>query len=982
MSSASAPTDADSREYDAIPDQFKEREKWLLWDASSDSPRRPHWRGDYTVSWNNSSDWQSFEAAIDAARERDTWGIGYVFTPGDPEYLVDIDGPYDDTSEPQEWFPGIDHFAGAGAYMEWSPSGNGIHIPVEGTPPDEWADSEVAPDVHQGVDVLTNKFCTFTGDTLETAGSTVTDVDAAPFLFECYRNLRGEPWFTTNTGESSQYDGDEWLDDDDVRDALDAINPDHPHNEWVKLGYAVHDYDNGSTGKSMFESWSQRGQKWDAGAQRSIDAIWNSGGSGTGVTVATLVHTAKQNGWEVTSRDANPTFRGGEGGSSSIDAAGNWEDVRTAYQAQTDKVARVAATDTLEAATDWMYVTDSDNLWVYDSDQGFFKSWGEQTAHRILERELHANYTQNEAKEILGRLKARNQTRRKELNAKTRDTPLLCVGNGVVDLETGDRHDHSPDYKFTRGLAWDYDPERANPAPVRDFLDDVTKREADRDTVLDHLAHGLMPGHPYRAFVMMYGPGSNGKTRVGKLIRGFVGEDNAASVELQDLTGDDSFATGALPGAFVNIGDDISVGEIRDTSIVKSLTGDGTVRANEKYEKQYEFENEAAMFFSANEPPRIREQTDAISDRLYPIEMPYRFVDNPTGSGEKAKVPGIAEELLNDDAAMRGLLVLAVTHAQDVINRNGQYAMPEGPAERREMYESASDPIKRFAIEHLTEADSDSVVLKADAYSLYTEMCNREGERAASEDVFKRKVGEMATLGVESARTRKLTPGENRERAWRYVEFAESATDLMSPKLRERYAETVVPGEDTATPLGATPLATTAEEPTGYATVSVDVLRVETPDGDTTPALKATVKDETTAIDVVAWDNPDALTPDETVLIENAEVAEYQGQTQLQIRDAVTEITPIQSGVAHTEGETPAENQAQLDETRESADIVGAKGSVRHYLANQCRQSDTVTVPEIAGRCDLSPATAEEALENIATTTTLLEATGEEWEVL
>lgn len=124
--------------------------------------------------------------------------------------------------------------------------------------------------------------------------------------------------------------------------------------------------------------------------------------------------------------------------------------------------------------------------------------------------------------------------------------------------------------------------------------------------------------------------------------------------------GDDSFATGGLPGAFINIGDDISVGEIRDTSILKSVTGGGTIRANEKYEKKFNFENEAAMFFSANEPPRIKEKTDAINDRIYPVEMPYRFVDNPQMDHEKKKVPGIAKDLVNDDRAMRGLLLLAV----------------------------------------------------------------------------------------------------------------------------------------------------------------------------------------------------------------------------------------------------------------------------------------------------------------------------------
>lgn len=150
---------------DAIPGLLTRRDQWLLWDASADTPRRPHWRGEFTISWSDPEDWHTFEEAVTSVQERDTWGIGYVVTPEDPFYIIDIDGPYDENGQPRDWFPGLDFFRDAGVYMEWSP-GDGIHILVGGDPPDWWSDCEVGPDVHQGVDVLTNKFCTVTGDRL------------------------------------------------------------------------------------------------------------------------------------------------------------------------------------------------------------------------------------------------------------------------------------------------------------------------------------------------------------------------------------------------------------------------------------------------------------------------------------------------------------------------------------------------------------------------------------------------------------------------------------------------------------------------------------------------------------------------------------------------------------------------------------------------------------------------------------------------
>lgn len=291
-----------------IPARFKQREKWLLWDGSSDTPRRPHWRGDFSISWSDPDDWHTFEEALEASQERDSWGVGYVFTPDDDEYMIDVDGGYTDDDEPREWFPGPDRFTDAGAYFEWSPSGDSIHIPVEGEPPKWWKDCEVAPDVHQGVDVLTNKFCTFTGAKHPESGDDVTDTNAAPFLFNVYQNIRGEsPRLESDEPDSGQDYDDEWLNDDDVRDALDTITPDVPHNEWIKLGYAVHDHDSGSGGKSLFESWSQSGEKWDEQAQRSIDSIWNNARQGSDVTVGTLVRKAKQSGWELPTPDGGGT---------------------------------------------------------------------------------------------------------------------------------------------------------------------------------------------------------------------------------------------------------------------------------------------------------------------------------------------------------------------------------------------------------------------------------------------------------------------------------------------------------------------------------------------------------------------------------------------------------------------------------------------------------------------------------------------------
>jgi putative DNA primase/helicase len=482
----------------------------------------------------------------------------------------------------------------------------------------------------------------------------------------------------------------------------------------------------------------------------------------------------------------------------------NWERVRDLYRAADEDSdvkkgpARQAAHRALEVETDWMCVTESDRLWVYDDDSGTFSEWGESRIGSILVRRLSEHYSKSEKAEIIDRVKESNRVHRSSINARHMDDPLVCVGNGVVNLRTGDLHAHSPSYRFVRGLGVSMptgDNDLAADADrILSFLDDVTEREADRDTLLDHLGHGLMPGHPYRAFIVTYGPGGNGKTQVARLFRGFVGESNASSVEIDELVNDD-FATSDLVGKFINWGDDMSGdggGELKELSQLKKASGGSSIRSNEKYEKTFDFVNEAALFFSANEPPRIAEEKASVKDRLYPIRMPYRFVSDPDPNDprEKEKTPAIADDLLDDDAAMRGLLQLAVEHASALRDRRGEYSMPEGPNERFQSYNVEADPIMRFATMAFEQGTEGDRIAKDDAYHVYREVMDIWQERTTSADSFKRHLPRSVNAEVETSRSRALADGEDdRVQVWKRLRWSSDAAEFLPDWLQERYAD-------------------------------------------------------------------------------------------------------------------------------------------------------------------------------------------------
>jgi hypothetical protein len=77
--------------------------------------------------------------------------------------------------------------------------------------------------------------------------------------------------------------------------ALQFISPDIEYDQWIELGQALHTAFGGQ-GKDLWQQWSSFGSKYQG--DKDIDTHWKSFHQGKGVTLGTLFHTAKQNGWE------------------------------------------------------------------------------------------------------------------------------------------------------------------------------------------------------------------------------------------------------------------------------------------------------------------------------------------------------------------------------------------------------------------------------------------------------------------------------------------------------------------------------------------------------------------------------------------------------------------------------------------------------------------------------------------------------------
>lgn len=89
-----------------------------------------------------------------------------------------------------------------------------------------------------------------------------------------------------------------------IRTALQHIPANVPRDEWARVAMAIKSEYPDSTGADLFTDWSATADGYDIKATRST---WRSVKAGGGVTIATLLHLAKENGFTLPKADQVPS---------------------------------------------------------------------------------------------------------------------------------------------------------------------------------------------------------------------------------------------------------------------------------------------------------------------------------------------------------------------------------------------------------------------------------------------------------------------------------------------------------------------------------------------------------------------------------------------------------------------------------------------------------------------------------------------------
>lgn len=314
---------------------------------------------------------------------------------------------------------------------------------------------------------------------------------------------------------------------------------------------------------------------------------------------------------------------------------------------------------------------------------------------------------------------------------------LLCLPNGMLDLDTAEVLPHAREYRATYRFPWECDPRHPQDCPEwkRYAYSAFAGPDCIRE-LQEMMGYCLWPDNRYEVALFVIGPSGTGKSTLLNVIQSLVGEENVANVDLADL--EDQFLRAALLNKALNVFDEADTKSFT-SKYFNAITTGGRLQAAYKFQQAFEFRPRCKLVFAANRFPRTASYPEALFDRLIVLRMANRV------RGTDQQDPDLARKLREE---MPGIFAWALVGLYNLRRRNRVLRSRATLAVLSE-YRTDINPLEAFADEHLTTDPDQSTmgelwVPKEALYKRYLEWCEKNGiKRTMLKPTLLRRLYEM-----------------------------------------------------------------------------------------------------------------------------------------------------------------------------------------------------------------------------------------------
>jgi len=304
----------------------------------------------------------------------------------------------------------------------------------------------------------------------------------------------------------------------------------------------------------------------------------------------------------------------------------------------------------------------------------------------------------------------------------------------IFDIETGKKFKACPDYFVTNPIPYKMHNGDYESTPTIDRIFEEWVGEKYKQTLYEIIAYCLLPDYPIHRLFCFLGVGMNGKSCFLRLLRKFVGRENTTSTELDRLT-NSRFEVTRLHKKLVCLMGETNFNEMKQTAIIKGLTGQDEIPFEYKNKNPFTDVNYAKLIIATNNLPTTTDKTIGWYRRWCIIDFPNRF------SEEK----NILDEIPDEEYEA---LALKCTGILKNLLENRGFHNEGSIEERMEKYEAKSDFLQKF-IEDFTKENINGHITSADFFKKFNSWCRENRHREVSEKSLGLK---LKVKGYESER--------------------------------------------------------------------------------------------------------------------------------------------------------------------------------------------------------------------------------------
>lgn len=324
--------------------------------------------------------------------------------------------------------------------------------------------------------------------------------------------------------------------------------------------------------------------------------------------------------------------------------------------------------------------------------------------------------------EVIGIIQRRTFTDRKNINS---NSEKIVLENGILDLINFTLSKHDSNFLSTVKIPIEYDPNAKCPKFIK-FLQDCLNKPKDIITVIEEISNILTINKKnFEVSAMWIGDGANGKSTLLKIIRGVFGRENCSNVSIHAMQ-NERFAISQLNGKLVNIHSDISRNELNNLGIYKQLVSGDPIPVEKKNKDPFDMTNFAKMFFSANEMPDIKDNSDGAYRRIIVTKWENQFVLGVN------RVENYDRIILNEEKS--GIFNMILQNYKTLLRNNG-FRYRQSVANVRETIKLESDKVSEF-IDTCLIKESNTFETKNKIHQMFTKYCESHNYETYSKQKF------------------------------------------------------------------------------------------------------------------------------------------------------------------------------------------------------------------------------------------------------